>query len=189
MAPHSSVVGSTPPYVCLWVLQCSIPYWDDCRSRSITRPYGLLYPRLLHRRMRTTREMFAHVKSLGSRACGRVLCSPNHTFVSHPMISEHWDECCRRNLEASSPTKARSEPTDRAKERLRCPLCVRRTFVFHVPELACTLCRKWSHARRRIVLATGMAVCNHLGLPGCLRRTLYTLRASPVPCAAVTEHT
>ena len=89
--------------------------------------------------MRTTREMFAHVKSLGSRACGRVLCSPNHTFVSHPMISEHWDERSRRNLEASAPIKARSEPTDRASERLRCPLCVRRTFVFHVPELACTL--------------------------------------------------
>ena len=107
--------------------------------RSIARPFGICYPRFLHRRMRTTREMFAHVKSLGSRACGRVLCSPNHTFVSHPMISEHWDERSRRNLEASAPTKARSEPTDRASERLRCPLCVRRTFVFHVPELACTL--------------------------------------------------
>ena len=121
--------------------------------------------------------------------CGHVLCSPNHTFVSHPMISEHWDERSRRNLEASAPTKARSEPTDRASERLRCPLCVRRTFVFHVPELACTLCRKWSHERRRIVFATGTAVCNHLGRSGYLRRTLYTLRASPVPCAAVTEHT
>ena len=43
--------------------------------------------------------------------------------------------------------------------------------------------------RRRIILAMGAAVCNDLGLFGYLPRTLYTLRASPAPCAVVAEPT
>ena len=103
-------------------------------------------------------------------------------FVSHPMISEHWDERCRRNVEASAPTKARSEPhrpCDRANPMV----------VVHSEDLQFSRPASGLPSLPQVELAMGRAVCNDLGLSGYLRRTLYTLRAFPVPCAVVTDPT